>query len=92
MPAIDVSASRHPEVAFIGVAVKDSEDDARAFAEEIGISYPLAFDDGTIDDAYPVLGLPATFFINGDGTIVKRHFGVVTIDSLDDDIAELFGS
>ena len=91
MPAIETSSLRHPEVAFIGVAVKDVEEDARAFADEIGITYPLAFDDGTVDDKYPVLGLPATFFISGDGTIVKRHFGPVTVDSLDDDIAELFG-
>ncbi len=91
MPAINTAADRHPEVQFIGVAVKDDEGDARAFAAEIGITYTLAFDDGTVDGAYPVLGLPATFFINADGTIAKRHFGVVTVDSLDDDIAELFG-
>lgn len=91
MPAIDTSSQRHPEVAFVGVAVQDDLDKATAFADEIAVSYTLAFDDGTVEDAYPVLGLPATFFIAGDGTIVKRHFGIVTIDSLDDDIAELFG-
>lgn len=92
MPAIDIASSRHPEVKFLGIAVKDSEQDARAFADEIGITYSLAYDDGTVDDAYPVLGLPATFFIDGAGVVVKSHFGVVTVDSLDDDIAELFGS
>ncbi len=92
MPAIDTSSQGHPEVAFVGVAVQDDLDKATDFANEIGVSYPLAFDDGTVEDAYPVLGLPATFFIGADGTIVKRHFGVVTIDSLDDDIAEHFGS
>ena len=92
MPAIDTSSQRNPEVAYIGVAVQDDLEKAMAFATEIGVSYPLAFDDGTVEDSYPVLGLPATFFIDEAGTIVKRHFGVVTIDSLDDDIAELFGS
>jgi thiol-disulfide isomerase/thioredoxin len=91
MPAIDTASQRHPEVRFVGVAVQDDVADANAFAEEIGVSYTIAFDDGTVEEDYPVLGLPATFFIAGDGTIVKRHFGVVTIDSLDDDIAELFG-
>ncbi|MDJ0953813.1 MAG: TlpA disulfide reductase family protein [Acidimicrobiia bacterium] len=92
MPAIDTSASQHPEVAYIGVAVMDNENDARAFAEEIGVTYPLAHDDGSVEDAYPVLGLPATIYINGDGTIAKTHFGVVTVESLDEEIAELFGS
>lgn len=91
MPAIDIAASRHPEVAFVGVAVQDSVADATAFAQEIGVSYTIAFDDETVEEAYPVLGLPATFFISADGTIAKRHFGIVTVDSLDDDIAELFG-
>ncbi len=39
-----------------------------------------------------MLGLPATVFINGDGTIAKTHFGVVTVESLDEEIATLFGS
>ena len=92
MPAINTAAQRNPEIAFVGVAVNDDVDKATDFATEIGIGYTIAVDDGTVEDAYPVMGLPGTFFIGADGTIVKRHFGVVTVDSLDDDIAELFGS
>ena len=92
MPAIDTSALRHPEITFVGVSVKDIAEEARAFVDEIGISYIIGLDDGSVDDAYPTLGLPATFFIDGDGTLVKTHVGPVTVDSLDDDIAELFGS
>ncbi len=92
MPVIDTAAKRHPDVAFVGVAVQDSVEDAETFATEIGVSYIIAFDDESVENAYPVLGLPATFFISADGTIAKRHFGIVTVDSLDDDIAELFGS
>lgn len=92
MPAINTASQRHPEVAFVGVAVQDDPIKSADFATEIGITYTIALDDGSVEDAYPVMGLPGTFFINSDGTIAKRHFGVVTIDSLDDDIAELFGS
>ncbi len=91
MPAIDESAAKHPEVAYIGVAVMDDEGSARDFAEEIGVSYNLAHDDGSVEDGYPVLGLPATVFINGNGTIAKTHFGIVTVESLDEEIATLFG-
>ncbi|MDJ0665272.1 MAG: TlpA disulfide reductase family protein [Acidimicrobiia bacterium] len=92
MPAINTSSQRHPEIKFVGVAVKDTAEEARAFADEIGIEYTIGFDDGSVDDAYPVLGLPATFYIDGNGILVKTHVGPVTIDSLDDDIAQLFGS
>ena len=92
MPAIDTASQQHPEIAFVGVAVKDTTSDARAFAEEIGVTYTIAFDDGTVDEAYPVLGLPATFYISSDGTLVKTHFGEVTVELLDDEISQLFGS
>lgn len=92
MPAINTASQRHPEVEFVGIAVNDDPEKAAEFAAEINVGYTIAVDDGTVEDAYPVMGLPGTFFINPDGTIAKRHFGVVTIDSLDDDIAELFGS
>jgi thiol-disulfide isomerase/thioredoxin len=91
MPAINTASQRHPEVEFVGVAVNDDADKAAEFVEEISVSYTIAIDDGTVEDAYPVMGLPGTFFINPDGTIAKSHFGIVTVDSLDDDIAELFG-
>lgn len=92
MPSINVAAQRHPEVAFVGVAVEDDPEKAAEFATEIGITYTIAVDDGSVEEAYPVLGLPGTFFIAADGTLAKNHFGLVTVDSLDDDIAELFGS
>jgi thiol-disulfide isomerase/thioredoxin len=92
MPSINVAAQRHPEVAFVGVAVEDDPEKAAEFAAEIAVTYTIAIDDGSVEEAYPVLGLPGTFFIASDGTLAKNHFGLVTIDSLDDDIAELFGS
>lgn len=92
MPEIDAAATKHPEVAFVGVAVQDDADKAAAFAEELAIGYTIAIDDGSVNDAYPVLGLPATFFIDGNGVLAKTEFGPVTVDSLDEDIATLFGS
>lgn len=87
MPAIDASAAAHPEVAFVGVSVQDSRDDAEAFGEEIGVTYTLGFDDdGSVDDAYQPLGLPASYIISSDGIILERIFGKVT----EEDLAEKF--
>jgi thiol-disulfide isomerase/thioredoxin len=92
MPEINTAAAQHPEVAFVGVAIMDAAADASAFVQQIGVTYTIAVDDGSVDNAYPVLGLPATFFIAGDGTLLKTHVGPVTVDSLNGDIADLFGS
>ena len=92
MPAIDAAAIAHPEVAFIGVAVQDSETGATEFAEEIGVSYSLGFDDDAeVENAYNPLGLPASYIISGEGVIVERIFGKVTEQDLAEKFAEYFG-
>lgn len=93
MPAIDAASKNHPEVAFIGVSVQDpSRDDALAFANEIGVTYPLGFDDdGSVDAAYAPLGLPASFIISSEGVILERIFGELTEAELDEKFTEHFG-
>ncbi len=76
MPAFDAVAGRNPDVVVLGVAVQDTEPAARAFADEIGVSYPLGHDrDGSILEQYPILGLPATWFIASDRTVAEQWFG-----------------
>lgn len=88
MPILDAFAAAHPEVAVVGVAVMDDIGLAEAFADEIGVSYPLGYDDREqVTVGYRVTGLPATFWIDPDGRIANRLFGVVTADSLEADLA-----
>lgn len=76
MPAFDAVARKRPDILFLGVAVQDTENAARAFADEIGVAYPLGHDStGTIVEAYPILGLPATWFITPEGIIAEQWFG-----------------
>jgi peroxiredoxin len=87
MPAIDRAAKDIPGILFMGVSVRDSRSDAEAFAEEIGVTYLLGFDeDDAVDNAYKPLGLPASYLISSDGIIVERFFGKVT----EEDLAEKF--
>ena len=93
MPAISAAAEKHTDVLFLGVAVQDSLGDAAAFANEIGVAYPLAFDEGdVVNDGYNPLGLPATFFIDTDGGIVSRYFGELFEETLDEQIELAFGT
>lgn len=92
MPAIDEFAAAHPDIAVVGVAVQDDVVAAEEFAAELGVTYIIGFDEkDEVNDGYRPLGLPATFFIAADGTVAKRHFGTVTVESLSADVAALFG-
>lgn len=79
MPAFDAVSRAKPEVLIIGVAVEDEPAAARAFADEIGVSYPLAIDEeGLVAELYPFFGLPTTYLIDGGGVIVRQIQGSIT--------------
>lgn len=92
MPALDAVAAANPGVFLIGVAVDDDPGAARRFAGEVGVSYALAIDeDDAVGSRYPSPGLPATFFIDSEGQIVRIAFGGVTEEQVQELIDELFG-
>ncbi len=77
-------------VTFIGVNVQDSEEAARAYVDELGVTYPNGRDeDGTITVDYGVVGLPVTFFIGSGGIVERRWVGNIpesTISSWVEDL------
>ncbi|MDH3469905.1 MAG: TlpA family protein disulfide reductase [Acidimicrobiia bacterium] len=84
MPAIDALAGAHPEILFLGVAIEDSLSGAKGFAEEIGVTYPLAFDEtNEVSDRYPILGLPGTFLISADGELVAKLIGGASMQTME---------
>lgn len=92
MPALDAAARNHPEVYFLGVAVDDDPVAAEAFADEIGVTYPLAIDEAErVGRRYPAPGLPATFLISSRGEIVRTIFGQLDEAQIDELLAEAFG-
>ena len=83
IPDISAFAESHPDVQVIGVAVEDSERSAREFAAEIGASYPMAMGTTSFEDAYPNLGLPATYIIDAGGTVTDVFNGIVNEEILE---------
>jgi cytochrome c biogenesis protein CcmG, thiol:disulfide interchange protein DsbE len=52
-------------VRFVGVDIRDTAGDARRFAREFNITYPIVRDeDQTLARALDVYGLPQTFFVD----------------------------
>lgn len=77
IPEISAFATANPGVQVIGVAIRDVATSARQFADEIGASYPLALGNAHIEEAYPVLGLPATYVIDAEGNVSELYNGIV---------------
>lgn len=85
MLAIDAVARQQTEILFLGIAVQDTETAARGFADQVGVSYPLGHDsDGMILKKYPILGLPATWFITADGMVAEQWFGQLDETTLEE--------
>ena len=80
MPAFETIYQEYKErgVVFVGVAVDDFAQDARDFAAEVGVSYPVGLDvTGEIAEAYEIGALPTTFFIDREGMITRKIAGQV---------------
>lgn len=73
------------DLAILGVNSQDRLGSARRAAEQWGAdAYPnLRDDDGTVAVDWGVVGLPETFVIAPDGTILERHKGPVTTRWMD---------
>ena len=67
---------RDQGVVFVGIAISDTLENVRAFAEEAGVTYPVGLDT-TNETArtYEVLSLPTTFFVGKDGKIERKLAG-----------------
>lgn len=61
------------DVVFLGVAISDTLENVRAFAEGVGVTYHNGLDEtGEIARNYSVVSLPTTFFIGKDGNVERR--------------------
>ena len=70
-------------VKFVGVDIQDDPEDAQAYLDEFGLTFPNGTDRGgkiTVD--YGIIGLPVTFFIGAEGIVEGRFVGALREDRL----------
>ena len=61
------------DVVFLGVAISDTLENARGFADGAGVTYPIGLDTtNEIARSYSVVSLPTTFFIGKEGNVERR--------------------
>jgi|GEM_PF-416757 len=91
------AAERGEDTTIVGVGIRtDQDEDARAFVEEYGLTYPIGRDTdtdqpgvGPIEAAFGIpSAYPATVFIGPDGRVDRYHLGPITADQLAYAVAE----
>jgi peroxiredoxin len=71
-------ASRGLEVVGVSVDARGEDAEVRDFARRFGMTYPIWMDpDGRVANTFLTIGVPATFLIARDGTLLWRHTGPI---------------
>ena len=75
----------------IGVSLdQDGASAVKPFSEKLGINYPIVLGDETIVSAFGgIEGIPATFIIDREGRIVRKHVGYAPKAEFEADIKPL---
>jgi len=78
----------------VGVSVDDdaTPEDLAKFAKDLGVNYPILIGKENVEDAYGGLQfLPATLYIDRDGKIVDKVFGLKGRGEIEDGIKKIMG-
>ena len=68
-------------VAVVGAVYQSREDDVIAFLDELGRGYPTGMDDRSrAAIGFGVRGVPETYFVDRDGTVVAKISGPISLD------------
>lgn len=73
---------------LIGIDFEDTADAAKRFLSNYNITYPNVIDtvNGATAIAYGVTGVPETFFINSQGTIIHKEIGALSEKMMQQDL------
>jgi thiol-disulfide isomerase/thioredoxin len=91
------------DLVILGVNLRDAPDNAKAFAEEFGVTYPLVVDEdqALYEQIAPIDGLPQTFFVDAEGRFLKQEetsddgslvLGAIEEEELEAQIEALLGT
>lgn len=71
------------DLVILGVDLGEDEVTARAFAEKMGITYPITLDPrGSLSTKYSVAGLPSHFFVDKNGILREVRLGQLSNKSM----------
>jgi len=77
-------------VVFLAIAVNDSEEKAKAFLDEHGLSFAAGIDKtNSVQETFGLYGVPTTYFIDKEGITNYLHAGIVTEELLRHELDKL---
>lgn len=84
MPALQAFADEYAgRVGVVGIDPLDTAREMAAFADEVGVGYPLYRDpDGMVQVEFGIPALPTTLFVRADGTVAGVHLGALSTQEL----------
>jgi peroxiredoxin len=84
MPLLEAASRRAGDaLQVLAVSYEDRPEASGAFLEELGVTFPGLVDhDGSVARTYGVRAIPQTFFIDTNGVVRDRLFGITTPDGL----------
>ncbi len=87
-------ANRGSGAVVLGIDVDDASDDARSFAREFGLTYPLLrqSDGDQIKESYGMTGLPENFLVDPSGQIRLIRRGPIDAEYLRANVEPLIRS
>jgi len=75
---------------MLGVVLDENKASIEDFAKEYKINYPLLIpDEKILKDYGPIIYIPTTFLISGDGRIYKRYIGYQDKSVIEEDLRTL---
>jgi cytochrome c biogenesis protein CcmG, thiol:disulfide interchange protein DsbE len=85
IPALQELHERHVagglDVVGVSIDSRGERDNVGAFAGRFGVTYPIWLDPSErVTSVFRTQGVPTTFLIGRDGTVLWRHVGPVTAD------------
>lgn len=81
MPMFEAYSGQYTSFVMIGIDQEEGGDKVRPFIANMGITYPILLDQNAkVSQAYKVFMLPTTFFIDEEGMIRFRHYGIMSQD------------
>src|SRR5271169_6062785 len=78
---------------IVGVTMDDaSTEDIAKFTRELGVNYPILLGKESVGESYGGVGvLPTTFFLDRDGKLIAREFGLQSRSVFVDHIKKALG-
>lgn len=76
---VELQSTYRNDLVVVGYSVDDTAPQARTFANQFKMNYPILLGEGREDvqDAFgPIWGIPASFIISREGKVCKKHLGI----------------